>query len=169
MKKVILSFALGVLTLGVLSISFPQVFSSASALFKSALGSHQILAKDLLQQLATNEKITLLDVRTAREYEFMHPYGAINIHYSHLEKQQAQIPRDSKIVTLCSSGPRAEKATRKLLALGFTDVATLIGGIEALVVESWEFTPKLKPLPADVPVYFGPDDNDDDEEEDMGC
>ena len=166
MKKYVTIVAIILALLAGISLTLPGKAIRVPDLFNRNSTDHRILAKDLLKRLATDENITLIDVRTTREFAFMHPYGAIHIPYSKLAKHLSEIPRDSLIVTLCSSGPRAEKATQQLLELGYDKVATLVGGIEALAVESWEFTPPLESIN---PIDHSPAEDDDDEEEDMGC
>lgn len=166
MKKY-LAFSIIVLTIFAgISLTLPGKAIRIPDIFNRNSTAHRIQAEELLKRLATDEKITLIDVRTAREFAFMHPNGAIHIHYTRLDKHLAEIPKDSLIVTLCSSGSRAEKATEKLLELGYDKVATLVGGIEALVLESWKFTPPLKTID---PIDHSPAEDDDDAEEDMGC
>ncbi|TBR25358.1 MAG: MBL fold metallo-hydrolase [Candidatus Nitrosotenuis sp.] len=84
----------------------------------------------LWSSIKQNEDVFLLDVREPQEYaEFRIP-GAVNIPLSRLFTQGAQpeIPKDKKIVTICSHGNRSMVATFALAQSGI-EATSLVGGM----------------------------------------
>ena len=87
-------------------------------------------AKQAIVLLSDDKNVTLLDVRTIREYEDRHLKNAINIpvqtltsSLNRLEKAKGQ-----RIVVYCRSGSRSIKASRILEENGFTPL-NVEGGI----------------------------------------
>ncbi len=78
-------------------------------------------------------RCTLLDVRTPEEYAEGHIAGAKNIVWNpeSFEAQVCDLPKDSACAVYCRSGGRSAQARVFLLALGFSDVEELSGGILA--------------------------------------
>ncbi len=76
---------------------------------------------------------TLLDVRTPAEFKSMQLDGALNIPLDQLagHPEVAAIPSATKLLLICASGPRADKAQRLLSDAGFTDLQVLPGGMNA--------------------------------------
>ena len=88
----------------------------------------------LRDRLASKQEIAVLDVRECGEYGEEHLFLAVNVPYSLLEYETRRlVPRLSTPIVLCDDGCTsvAEKATGRLQAIGYTDVAVLNGGIEA--------------------------------------
>ena len=82
------------------------------------------------EEVAEMKDVTLLDSREAREFEVSHIENATCVGYDEFDPSLVEdLPRDQKIVVYCSVGYRSEKITEKLLAMGFTDVANMYGGI----------------------------------------
>ena len=77
--------------------------------------------------------LVVLDVRTAREFEAGHVPGALNIPHDQLGARLEELAslRDKQIVLYCRSGKRSLYGAAHLLAVGFTDVNSLAGGIIA--------------------------------------
>lgn len=61
--------------------------------------------------------LTLLDVRTRREYEEAHAPGALNIPVAELAARADEVP-DGPVLIICRSGRRAESASGILRSLG---------------------------------------------------
>ncbi len=61
--------------------------------------------------------LTLLDVRTPREYENAHAPGALNIPVDELAERAAEVP-EGPVLIICRSGRRAENASRILRSTG---------------------------------------------------
>ncbi|MBI5147084.1 MAG: MBL fold metallo-hydrolase [Thaumarchaeota archaeon] len=84
----------------------------------------------LWSYIKQNEDVFLLDVREPQEYaEFKIP-GAVNIPLSRLfmPGSQSEIPKDRKIVTICSHGNRSMVATFALAQSGI-EATSLVGGM----------------------------------------
>jgi molybdopterin/thiamine biosynthesis adenylyltransferase/rhodanese-related sulfurtransferase len=79
----------------------------------------------------------LVDVREQVEWDAGHIPGAIHIPRSYLELNiEAAVPnRATRIVTYCASGVRSAYAAATLGQLGYGDVASMAGGIQAWVRE----------------------------------
>ena len=87
----------------------------------------QISASTLHKALAeTPEKLFLLDVRTATEWQKSHINGSVNQPLFTL--QTHILPKDKLIVCICLSAHRSTPIARKLLRKGY-HVAELEGGM----------------------------------------
>jgi glyoxylase-like metal-dependent hydrolase (beta-lactamase superfamily II)/rhodanese-related sulfurtransferase len=73
----------------------------------------------------------LIDVREKDERDAGYIAGSRNIPYRLLALDQADLPRDRPLVTICESGPRAAIAASILSARGFDARAVAHGGIDA--------------------------------------
>jgi glyoxylase-like metal-dependent hydrolase (beta-lactamase superfamily II)/rhodanese-related sulfurtransferase len=85
---------------------------------------------NLWNSIKQNEDVFLLDVREPQEYaEFRIP-GAVNIPLSRLfmPGSQSEIPKDKKIITICSHGNRSMVATFALAKNGI-EATSLVGGM----------------------------------------
>lgn len=91
---------------------------------------------------ATSREAVLIDVREPAEFETGHLAGAINIPRGVLEFQVDAHPaanatdptlahRERPVVVYCRTGGRAALAADNLQKLGFADVRSIAGGIEA--------------------------------------
>src|SRR5437660_10797081 len=69
----------------------------------------------------------LLDVRESDEWQAGHAPEARFIPLGELAARTAELPRGRRIVAICRSGSRSERATRFLLAPGF-DAVHVSGG-----------------------------------------
>ena len=83
--------------------------------------------------LLNRQELALLDVREEAPHAEAHPLFAANFPLSRLElNAYAALPRrDVAIVTLDDGEGDAERAARKLSALGYSNVAVFAGGISA--------------------------------------
>jgi rhodanese-related sulfurtransferase len=90
----------------------------------------------------------LVDVRSKYEYEAGRAKGARHVPPSRIRADKTGLERDQKIVVICSSGHRSEHQAQQLAKLGFTDVATVTGGLKA-----WQ--------EASLPVQHGPSQAED--------
>jgi rhodanese-related sulfurtransferase len=89
-----------------------------------------INAKQAIVLLSDDSNITLLDVRTVREYEDRHLKNAINIPVQKLDSSLNRLEKmkDQRIIVYCRSGSRSIKASRILEKNGFTPL-NVEGGI----------------------------------------
>lgn len=93
-----------------------------------------INAKQAIVRLAGDSDITLLDVRTVKEYEEKHLKNAINIPVQSLESRLKSLEKvkSKPIMVYCRSGSRSIKASRILDKHGFTPM-NVEGGIIELI------------------------------------
>ncbi len=93
-----------------------------------------INAKQAIVLLSDDSNITLLDVRTVREYEDKHLKNAINIPVQKLDSSLNRLEKvkDQRIIVYCRSGSRSIKASRILEKNGFTPL-NVEGGIIDLI------------------------------------
>lgn len=87
-------------------------------------------AKQAIVLLSDENNVTLLDVRTIREYEDKHLKNAIHIPVQTLQGSLNMLSEDKKkrILVYCRSGSRSIKASRILEKNGFTPI-NIEGGI----------------------------------------
>jgi hydroxyacylglutathione hydrolase len=87
---------------------------------------------ELNQKLAAKSSaLTVLDVRTDKEWNDGHIEGALHIHGGKLQERFAEVRRDRPVAVVCGSGYRASIAASFLLREGYTDVYNVVGGMSA--------------------------------------
>jgi len=127
MKKILASLFLvfaGVTAAG-LSPAFAQTADKDGVI--------HLTAEESAKFLAATPGVTVVDVRTGKEFDQGHIDGAININYFALDfKQQmsAYDPNGTYLVH-CRSGGRSSRAVRIMKSLGFTKIYHMDGGILA--------------------------------------
>lgn len=77
------------------------------------------------------DRMTVLDVRTEKEWNLAHIDGAIHIHGGRLQEQFAEVPRSKPVAVICASGYRASIAASFLKREGFAEVTNVVGGMSA--------------------------------------
>jgi rhodanese-related sulfurtransferase len=87
---------------------------------------------DIRAALLAGDEIALLDVREEDPHAEAHPLFAANLPFSQIEIDASRrLPRPAvPIVVLDAGEGLAEKAARRLLSLGYTNVALLDGGLD---------------------------------------
>jgi hydroxyacylglutathione hydrolase len=90
----------------------------------------QVSADDIA---AGPEDVTIVDVRNDAEWNDGHIPGAIHIPLGDLAGRANELIKETPVVTICHSGHRSLTAADELIAQGFTDVASLNGGMVAWV------------------------------------
>jgi glyoxylase-like metal-dependent hydrolase (beta-lactamase superfamily II) len=85
---------------------------------------------NLWNSLKQNDDVFLLDVREPEEFSDFKIPGAVNIPLSQLFRpgSQTQIPKDKKVITICSHGNRSMVATFALAQNGI-ESTSLVGGM----------------------------------------
>lgn len=85
------------------------------------------------QQAASARPPLLIDVRDAEEFAAGHAPGAIHLSRGTLEGQIEGVApdADTPIVCTCAGGNRSALAAESLQKMGYTRVASLIGGFGA--------------------------------------
>ncbi|CAI7631431.1 unnamed protein product [Penicillium glandicola] len=98
-----------------------------------------ITARELRQHWVNHHEIALLDVREEGPYSESHPLFALSVPVSEIEKKLPPlVPRLSAPIVVYDDGEGyTNRATARILALGYRDVAILEGGLSgyALVGE----------------------------------
>lgn len=74
----------------------------------------------------------VLDVRTEGEFAQGSLPGALNIPLDELDRRESEIPRDGRLVVVCSDGERSAAAVMILRSLGITHATLLRGGLGSL-------------------------------------
>ncbi len=87
---------------------------------------------DEVQKLI-DEKTTIIDVRTAGEYQEGYLPGAVNIDWNqnNFMTKIKNYDANQPIVLYCRSGNRSGAAANKLHQIGFTKIYSLTGGLNA--------------------------------------
>jgi hydroxyacylglutathione hydrolase len=84
----------------------------------------------LVERMAQDE-VTVVDVRSAAEWDAGHLPGAQHIPLGYLTDRMHDIPADRPVALQCQTGARSAIAASLLLARGRTDVANVDGGYAA--------------------------------------
>ncbi len=91
----------------------------------------EISPEELKLKLDRGEKITLIDVREADEYEICHLKEAKLIPLRQIPNCMAELNPDQLTVLYCHHGMRSAQAALWLMQNGIQNVASLNGGIDA--------------------------------------
>ena len=85
--------------------------------------------RELMQRMAENDVMLILDVREPDEYSSAHLPGAINIPHTEILARIDELPGDrgNEIIVHCQSGRRAAIARATLKNEGYTNVRELSG------------------------------------------
>lgn len=101
-----------------------------------------ITPKDLEMLRRNDAGIALLDVRTPAEHEKVHVPGVHLVPVDDLDAGKLAgvngFTKEKPVYILCHSGPRAERAARKLEAAGFQDCQVVAGGTSAWEAAGYE-------------------------------
>ena len=92
----------------------------------------EVSAVDVDVHRESKDPPLVLDVRETHEWEAGHLPGAVHVPRGHLEsKIEGEAPdRSRPIVIYCASGIRSVFASRTLAEMGYTDVASMVGGFQ---------------------------------------
>jgi len=86
-------------------------------------------AYETLQQ--EGAQAILLDVRSGSEFNSLHAEPAVNIPLDRLDASSAEKFKGKKVLCICQSGKRGEKAGELLAKSGLADVVNVEGGTAA--------------------------------------
>lgn len=92
---------------------------------------HTLSVHDLHEKLQKSGSLTVLDVRTDKEWEEGHIDGALHIHGGTLQDRIGEIPKDKPVAVVCGSGYRASIAASFLRRDGLESVSNVLGGMSA--------------------------------------
>jgi len=90
-----------------------------------------VTPEELKAELARSDPPWLIDVREPNEWAIAHLEGARLIPRGSIPEHVSELAGAPALVLYCRSGNRSGTATRLLLDLGFTNVRSLAGGINA--------------------------------------
>lgn len=94
----------------------------------------EVTPQQVLEMQRRGERITLLDVRDLHEVNAAKIPGTLHISRGNLEtKIEAQLPRDAHVIIYCATGNRSVFAADLLQQLGYTNVASMSGGIRGWI------------------------------------
>lgn len=84
-------------------------------------------------QVINQGKTLILDVRKAEEFAAVHIRDAKNIPLKELPNRLPELEKFKArpVIVVCNKGLQSSKATSQLKKAGFTDVNTLLGGLES--------------------------------------
>ncbi len=93
----------------------------------------EISASELHDQLAGNQSVQIIDVRSRAEWRRSHIPGAVSVPIRRLKRRLValQLDADQPIVAICLSAHRSIPAVRLLQAQGFPNAVQLEGGMLA--------------------------------------
>ncbi len=89
----------------------------------------QLSAEALHNMVTGSDNLTLVDVRSPKEYQDNHIEGAINIPAPDLRSRYSELDRDKTTVLICSTGHRSSLGTSILKQNGFKDIYNVSGGM----------------------------------------
>lgn len=99
----------------------------------------EVTVEELRARLAANPKLVLLDVREDSEWQAGHAREAVHLGRGVLERDiERMIPDPStEVILYCGGGFRSALACDSAQKMGYTRVASLVGGYKALVSAGW--------------------------------
>lgn len=126
---------------------------AALALALAALGLNEwVLASGTRRPLSASEAVRLMnthdavvvDIRSAADYKKNHIINAVHVPVAGIDDRAGEISKDTSRTIICYSGPgnQAAQAADKLRKLGYTNVYTLRGGINAWEADGLPLTAK---------------------------
>ncbi len=133
MKSLAPFLALSLLTLATVACSAPT--AAAPAQFPSGVqvtvpgGSYTNVDAKTFKQMLDHKNFTLVNVHVPYAGEIANTDGFIP--YNEIEQKTSQLPSDKNAMILlyCSSGHMSSIAAQKLVALGYTNIWNLDGGM----------------------------------------
>ena len=94
----------------------------------------EITAREVIQMRERGEDFAIVDVREDREWNLGHVPGAVHVARGTLEGHiEGAVPREQKVVLYCARGNRSALAADTMREMGYRDVTSLAGGIQAWV------------------------------------
>lgn len=89
----------------------------------------QLSPQEFHQMIRSNDRMVVVDVRAPQEFEALHIPCAKNIPAPDMRKRHSELPKDTSIAVICSTGMRSSLAASILLRNGFKDVKNIAGGM----------------------------------------
>ena len=91
----------------------------------------QITARDLSDRISRREPLTVVDVRSPREWRAGHIDGAVHIPVGDVLNRAAELPTDMPAATICEGGYRSSLAASLLERAGVRSILNVTGGMAA--------------------------------------
>lgn len=91
----------------------------------------QITAPELRERVQRPAGLTVVDVRTRREFLEGHIPGALHVPVGEIQSRAGEIPRHLPVATICEGGTRSSLAASLLVRAGFDRVSNVPGGMAA--------------------------------------
>jgi hydroxyacylglutathione hydrolase len=91
----------------------------------------QISARDLRDRLARRERLTVVDVRTPREWQGGHLDAAISMPVGDVPTRAGELTASGPVAMICESGFRSSLASSLLARTGVETVVNVSGGLAA--------------------------------------
>jgi hydroxyacylglutathione hydrolase len=89
----------------------------------------QITAQDLRARRAGGERITVVDVRTTKEWEAGHIDGAVHLPVGQMGAHAADLASEASIAVVCESGHRSSLAASLLARAGLRHIVNVADGM----------------------------------------
>jgi rhodanese-related sulfurtransferase len=121
-NHVLLAAAFVVIILALIAVELSRKFN----------GIRELTPGALVQMINRGEPL-VVDLSAIAEFEKGHVAGSKNVLPSQFDPENKDLAKAKalQVVTVCKNGVESGKAARRLVKAGFTNVATLAGGITA--------------------------------------
>ena len=95
-------------------------------------GFRELTPGALVQAINRGEPL-VIDLSAIADFEKGHIAGSKNVTPSQFDPENKDLAKakDLQVVTVCKNGMESGKAARRLVKAGFTNIATLAGGLDA--------------------------------------
>lgn len=112
------------------AVLIPSLLLSSCARSDAGKGYREITTDEAMVMMNEEENYVILDVRRADEFAEKYIPGAINVPNEEIaDSEIPELPdKNQLILVYCRSGNRSKQASKKLVALGYTNVVEF-GGI----------------------------------------
>src|SRR6476620_2377143 len=99
----------------------------------------EITIEEARQRLAKNSRAVLMDVREDSEWQKEHAAEAVHLGKGILERDlEAEFPdKNQEIIMYCGGGYRSALTAEAAQKMGYTNVASLLGGYKGMVGAKW--------------------------------
>tara|TARA_R110002050_G_scaffold3484_1_gene18367 strand:+ start:555 stop:899 length:345 start_codon:yes stop_codon:yes gene_type:complete len=91
----------------------------------------KVLDVSTFKQAVSKNKVQLIDVRTANEYNtgYIKKAKNIDVFSGKFTSEVNKLDKEKPVYVYCRSGGRSKRASKKIAALGFKEIYDLKGGI----------------------------------------
>ncbi|SHK43533.1 Rhodanese-related sulfurtransferase [Caminicella sporogenes DSM 14501] len=127
-----LYITLGIIAALIVGILMLVILTKSSETFSEnyKYAYKKITAEEAKILISKNKDLTILDIRSEKEFLNGHIPRAALIPYNIVKKQYVHLDKNKKYLVYCKTGKKSEKIAKTLSNNGFPRVYVLIGGIE---------------------------------------